>query len=153
MYKKGPLKKYIAPVVLLFVLVAGCKKKDNPVYTTFTLYVNGDSTWTTTDVTAQLQIDNRLIISATDHKSLEKVTFTLLDYRTGHKTYYIGSGTIPGYNYGSSATYDHSGFLTKGKEGQVAINNQTTHVIEGTFDVLADKIHISGSFGAPIPKQ
>ena len=116
-----------------------------------TLYVDNDSAWSISDVVAKKQDDGSVIITGHKSKAAEKITFTLLGYRDGRKTYYIGSGSIPGYSYGNSATYDYSGYEAKGISGQVAVTNQTTHIIEGTFDVVTDRVHITGQFGAPIP--
>ncbi len=145
------MKKYATYILLLVALFTACKKSKNPTYTSMTLFVNNDSAWTITDVTSKPQDDGSLLITGHNTPKGETVTFTLAGYREGRKTYYIGSGSIPGYSYGSSATYDYSGYLAKGTGGQVAITNQTTHIIEGTFDVVTDRVHITGRFGAPIP--
>ncbi len=116
-----------------------------------TLYFNGDSSWTATNVTANMQTNGSVIITGTNSSTDESLTFTLAGYREGRKTYYIGIGTISGYSYGSSASYDSGYYLINANSGQIAITNYSVHTMDGSFDFLSNKIHLSGSFKAPIP--
>jgi hypothetical protein len=143
------VKIFLLLLLLPFAFTA-CKKKAIN-YSSFTLYYKGDSSWTSTDVTTSKQTDGSIIIDATNGATNETVSFTLVDYREGRKTYYIGTGTIPGYSYGSSAYYDSTGYRTTASGGQVAITGYTDHTMDGSFDFVSNKVHLSGSFKAPKP--
>lgn len=144
------MRKYLFPLLFLPLLFAACKKKSNT-YTVMTLYVSGDSTWSTTNVTAITQIDGSVVITGTYNPTYETISLTLAGYREGRKTYYIGSGTIAGYSYGSSAAYNYSTSIVNATDGQIAITNYTVHTMDGTFDFHDNKVHVSGTFKAPIP--
>lgn len=144
------VKKCFFVFLLLILFWIACKKS-NVNYNSFTLYENGDSSWTTTNVTTVQQSDSVVEITAINAATNEKVIFDLNGYRDGRKTYYIGGGSVPGNSYGSSAAYQGITDYVYGYGGQIAITAFATHTMNGTFDFQGDTIHFTGSFKAPLP--
>lgn len=144
------LKKYFYLAIFVPLLFAACKK-DKTVYTSMTLFVNGDSTWTTTDVSVSTQSDGSVLVYGKYSPTYETISLTLADYRDGRKTYYIGSGTVPGYAYGSSAVYNYSTSILNANGGNIAVTDLTAHTMNGTFDFYDSKLHVTGYFKSPKP--
>lgn len=141
-----------ALILLAAIGVQSCKKKtDEPPFTSMTLLVAGDSTWTVTDVTTTRNSDGSVTITGNNSDKYETIELTLKDYRDGRKTYNIGNGGSSGINFGSTATYKHGGYLSAATEGQVVVANFTTKSLEGTFSFANNSVRVSGSFIAPLP--
>lgn len=147
MQKNRLVKKYITPLLLVLVLLGACKKEKTTLNTSMTLFVKGDSTWTTTNVTATKETGNSVLIKGNNTAAYETVLLTLADYRDGRKTYYIGSSSSPK----SQASYEYGGYLEEATTGEIVITKFGTKTMEGTFDFYNIKTHVKGTFTAPIP--
>jgi hypothetical protein len=145
--KNRLVKNYIVPLLLLLTLFAACKKEKASINTSMTLFVKGDSTWTTTNVTATRETSNSVVVKGNNTSAYETISLTLADYREGRKIYYIGSSSAPK----SQAAYEYGGYLEEATTGEIVITNFGTKTMEGTFDFSNIKVHVRGTFSAPIP--
>ena len=136
-------------IITMFLFAASACKKKPAVYTSMTVTVNGDSTWTTNNVTME-NLNNAVYINGTNAAMNKEVTLVLKQYEPGSHTYLMGNiGSLPGINQ-SQAVYQYGSNAAPSQGGQIVVTNSTTTTIHGSFDFEASG-HITGTFIAPIP--
>ncbi len=144
--------KYILPALLSVFLFTGCKKKEEPKYTTMSVEVSGASTkkWTSTEVSS-FGSDNALSISCIDPVSRDRVKLAIYGYREGRRTYAISFNDLGENQGGNVAVYEYGNSAYISSTGSISITRYTTKTIDGTFTFTGTGGHVTGTFKAPLP--
>ena len=141
-------KPYLLFLLLSVIFFSACKKASTPVKTTMTLYFNGDSSWTSSNVTTQNDGSGTVYITGNSADGNNSLALDIGDYRAGNATYTIASINTP---HGSFASYETVGTAYAAVSGQIVVTDYSTNTIQGSFSFTSAKANISGTFTATTP--
>jgi len=113
--------------------------------------VNGDSTWTTTNVSTQNMGNGVVYITGISADGVNSVSLDIINY-TAHNASYGIQNTGTGINANSSsANYQYGIFGGTAVSGSISISGYSGKTIQGSFDFADTKNHLTGTFTAVTP--
>ncbi len=145
------MKKYfIYGLLILTSGMAACNKdKGTPIPTEMTTVWNGDSLWTTTNVTTDASNAGLLFITGKSPDGTEKISLSISDYKGRPGTFeidYSGTGGNTKVNMGQ---FTNGTEMIVARVGKVVIDVVTNTFITGKYELHYMQEHIIGTFTAP----
>jgi hypothetical protein len=144
------MKKLIIPVLTVLLAAGACKKKSDPLPTTFIMVVNNDTLWTSTNVDTDNKDMGTVYIRGTSTDGNESLDLTISGFTNRKGTFVVDYRGTGGNINGNTGMYRKGSEAIMARAGRIIVTEVSETLIKGTYDLYYQQTNFKGAFVAPL---